>query len=86
MRSKSDLVAELQRHLREAFVSRHEGVSHPRLSRAQGFVDGYMCVLLESGMCTKAELLALVTAERARASGPATREVALDPASEIAAA
>lgn len=85
MRSKSDLIAELQRHLREAIASRNEGVSHPRQSRAQGFIDGYMCVLLESGMCSKAELLALVASERARASGPATREVALESASGVAA-
>jgi hypothetical protein len=86
MRSKADLIAELQRHLHEIFVARQEGVSHPRLSRAQGFVDGYMRALLESGQATKAELLALVAAERARVSGPATRTVEIEPASEIAAA
>jgi len=85
MRAKADLIAELQRHLRDAIASRNEGVSHPRQSRAQGFIDGYMTVLLESGMCSKAELLALVASERARASGPPTREVTLEPASEIAA-
>jgi hypothetical protein len=45
-----------------------------------------MRALLESGQASKAELLALVAAERARVSGPATREIALDTASEIAAA
>jgi hypothetical protein len=86
MRSKADLIAELQRHLRDVFVARQEGATQPRLSRAQGFVDGYMRALLESGQASKAELLALVAAERARVSGPATREIALEAPGEIAAA
>lgn len=86
MRSKADLIAELQRHLHDVFVARQQGATQPRLSRAQGFVDGYMRALLESGQASKAELLALVASERARVSGPATREVTLDTASEIAAA
>jgi hypothetical protein len=44
-----------------------------------------MRALLESGLANKEELLALVAAERASVSGPATREVAREP-SEIAAA
>jgi hypothetical protein len=43
-----------------------------------------MRALLESGQCDKQELLALVAAERARVSGPATRDV--EPSVEIAAA
>jgi hypothetical protein len=86
MRSKAFLVAELGRHLHGIFVAQQQGVSQPRLSRAQGFVDGYMRALLESGQATKAELLAIVAVERARVSGPATRELAVETASEIAAA
>ena len=85
MRSKADLIAELSHHLHDVFVARQEGVTHPRLSRAQGFVDGYMRALLESGQATKTELLELVARERALVSGPALREIAIDPASEIAA-
>ena len=86
MRAKADLIAELQHHLHDVFVARQQGASHPRLSRAQGFVDGYMRALLESGQATKVELLELVAEERARVSGPAVREIAMDTASEIAAA
>ena len=86
MRSKADLIAELKLHLHEVLMSRKEGASHPRLSRAQGFVDGYMRALLESGLATKAELLALVAAERALVNGPATRELTPELPSEIAAA
>lgn len=86
MRSKADLIAELQHHLHDVFVARQQGVSHPRLSRAQGFVDGFMRALLESGQATKAELLELVAQERTRVSGPALREIVFETASEIAAA
>ena len=83
---KADLIAELQGLLHDVFVARIKGESHPRLSRAQGYVDGYMRVLLESGQATQKELLELVAAERARVSGPATREIAGESASEIVAA
>lgn len=86
MRSKADLIAELQHLLHDVFVAREKGESYPRLARAHGYVDGYMRALLESGQATKEELLELVAAERARVSGPATREMVLDTATEIAAA
>lgn len=86
MRSKADLIAELQLLLHDVFVARQKGESHPRLARAQGYVDGYMRVLLDSGQATQQELLTLVAAERARVSGPATREMDHEAASEIAAA
>jgi hypothetical protein len=45
-----------------------------------------MRALLESGHATKQELLELVALERARVSGPATRELAAESAADIAAA
>jgi hypothetical protein len=86
MRSKADLIAELQLLLHDVFVARQKGENYPRLARAHGYVDGYMRALLESGQATKQELLELVAAERSRVSGPATREVAMESAAEIAAA
>lgn len=84
--TKAARLAELQKLLHELFTARAEGMNYPRLARAHGYVDGYMRALLESGEATKQELLELVAAERARVSGPATREIALDSASEIVAA
>ncbi len=84
--SKDDMLAELRRLLHDVFVARAEGAHYNRLARAHGYVDGYMRALLESGHATKQELLELVAAERALVSGPATREIASEPASEIAAA
>ncbi len=57
-----------------------------RASRAPRATSTATCALLESGQATQQELLELVATERARVSGPATREVAMDTASEIAAA
>lgn len=82
---KADLIAELQRLLHDVFIAREKGENYPRLARAHGYVDGYMRALLESGQATKEELLELVAAERARVSGPATREMTADSAAEIAA-
>ena len=83
--SKADMLAELSRLLHDVFVARAEGANYSRLARAHGYVDGYMRALLESGQCTKQELLELVATERARLHGPATREIE-SSASEIAAA
>jgi len=75
MRSKVELIAELRRLLHESFVARAQGGNHQRLSHAQGYADGYMRALLESGLTTQRELLTIVADERARVSGPATREL-----------
>jgi alkylhydroperoxidase/carboxymuconolactone decarboxylase family protein YurZ len=84
--SKADMLAELSRLLHDVFVARAEGSNYNRLARAHGYVDGYMRALLESGDATKQELLELVAIERARVSGPATRELAAESAADIAAA
>ena len=86
MRTKADLLTELSQLLHELFVARTEGVNYPRLARAHGYVDGLMRGLLDSGLMTKGELLELVAEERARVSGPATRQLAVDSAAEIVAA
>jgi len=84
--SKADMLAELRRLLHDVFVAHTEGSNGNRLSRSHGYVDGYMRALLETGGVTKQELLELVATERARVSGPATREVCEASASDIAAA
>ncbi|MDI1436639.1 MULTISPECIES: hypothetical protein [Polyangium] len=86
MRRKSEMLAELKQMLNEALRAQSAGASHTKLAKAQGAVDGYMRALLDSGVATKQELLELVAAERARVNGPATREMLLETAAEIAAA
>jgi hypothetical protein len=70
--SKTQMLDNLRSMLRDVFRLRSEGASFGRLARAHGYVDGYMRVLLESGLAGKAELLALVARERSEAEGPAT--------------
>ena len=85
MRSKAEILRELRRMLNDLFASRATGTGHPRFTRNQGFVDGYMRALLDSGQVTQSEMLEIVTLERATVSGPSTREIAIDNATEFAA-
>ncbi|HVU02440.1 MAG TPA: hypothetical protein VHE30_11840 [Polyangiaceae bacterium] len=74
--SKPEMLDTLRRLLDDVFKLRREGAAYARLARAHGYVDGYMRVLLESGVATRQELLAVVAAERVKSDGPATAEVA----------
>jgi hypothetical protein len=76
VRSKREMLEELKKMLRDVFAARLDGTSHPRMARAHGYVDGYMRVLLDTGIATKQELLGLVAAERAAVCGPATADLA----------
>ena len=78
MSTKVALATELRRALGEMLALQAQGGLHPKLSKAQGFVDGYMRAMLDSRMMTQEEMLKLVAEERARARGPSTRESAGD--------
>ncbi|MCA9599560.1 MAG: hypothetical protein KC776_39900 [Myxococcales bacterium] len=69
---KTQMLDNLRAMLRDVFRLRTDGVAYARLARAHGYVDGYMRVLLETGIADKTELLALVAEERELADGPAT--------------
>jgi len=71
-RSKATMLDNLRTMLRDVFRLRRDGAAYARLSRAHGYVDGYMRALMEGGIATQAELLEVVSAERARVDGPAT--------------
>lgn len=76
-RSKAEMLENLREMLRDALRLRKEGGSYPRLARAHGYIDGYMQVLLESGVAEYKELLLVVSEERRRADGPATSQLEL---------
>ncbi len=78
MKSKTELLSELEKMLHDVFAARAAGTSHPKMARAHGYVDGYMRVLLDTGLASKEELLALVAEKRSAIFGPATMGV--DPA------
>lgn len=73
MGTQSDMLEDLRTSLRELFTLQAQGSTFPRLSKAQGFVDGYMKALLDSRLASQAELLRLVAEVREATRGPATR-------------
>jgi hypothetical protein len=85
--SKPAMLDSLRSMLNDVFKLRREGTAYARLARQHGYVDGYMRMLLESGIATRSELLEVVAAERVRADGPATATIESEPAlqSEVAA-
>lgn len=68
---------ELRSRVREMLTLMSEGSTFPKLSRAQGLVDGYMKALLETGQASQRELLDLVNEVRAEMHGAPTGEVDL---------
>lgn len=78
--SKAELLDTLRTLLHEALTLRHEGAAHPKVTRTSALVDGYMRALLDAGLATQSELLALVSEQRTRVSGPGTGSRASDPA------
>jgi hypothetical protein len=73
--SKVEMLENLRGMLRDVLRLRTEGVAYAKLSRAHGYLDGYMRVLLETGLFSPKELLALISEERQLYDGPATRVV-----------
>jgi hypothetical protein len=71
-RSKATMIDTLRTMLRDVFRLRRDGAAYARLTRAHGYVDGYMRAMMESGIATQKELLEIVAAERKRVDGPAT--------------
>jgi len=72
VKSKSEMLRELEKMLHDVFAARAAGTTHPRMARAHGYVDGYMKAMLETGMADKKELLGLVARQREKVDGPAT--------------
>jgi len=75
---RDQVIVELRRLLHDLFVATEQGVAQPRLARAHGYADGYMKGLLQAGLITQRDLLSIVSEERERVAGPATRLLRLD--------
>jgi hypothetical protein len=85
MRSKAEMMTELQRMLRDILAASSAGTRYTRVARAHGYIDGYMRALLDLDVATQAELVEVVAVQRERIGGPATRVVEFSP-DEIAVA
>ena len=77
-KSKLEMLETLRGMVRDALRLRSEGSTYARLARASGLIDGYMRVLLESGMVEARELLEIVARERAAFDGPAVGSLTAD--------
>jgi len=64
-----ELLQNLRGMVRDMLRLRSEGGAYAKLARAHGYVDGYMRVLLESGIADQKTLLALVSDERHKFDG-----------------
>ncbi len=80
LKSSAELMNQLRDQLREAFELRNRGAAYARIARAHGFADGYMRMLLDSGMIDARALLAFVAQVRREVDGPATAVVELEQA------
>lgn len=74
--SKNALVDNLRRLLGDAFSMHRKGAAQTRLGRSYGYADGYMRVLLDTGVVTESELLNIVAEVRTGNAGPSTRRAA----------
>ena len=77
---KQELLENLRGMVRDMLRLRSEGGAYAKLARAHGYVDGYMRVLLETGVADSKTLLGLVADERRKFDGPSTRIVAAEDA------
>lgn len=77
---KRAILARIDEMLEGALRLRLQGAEQPRFHRAQAYADGYMTAVLEQGVVSAHELLALVAQARRRIEGPATRAFELQEA------
>ncbi len=77
-KSTAELLDQLRALLREAFVLRNQGAAYARIARAHGYADGYMRLLMDSGVIDARSLLALVADVRRSVDGPATAVVEIE--------
>ena len=73
--SKTELLETLRGMVRDMLRLRSKGGAYAKLARAHGYVDGFMRVLLETGIADQKTLLALVSDERNKFDGPAVAEL-----------
>jgi hypothetical protein len=85
MASSVDVISGLRTMLRDMLAASASGAAGARLARAHGYVDGYMRALLDLGVATRTELVAVVASERERQNGPAVRVMECIEGDEAAA-
>jgi hypothetical protein len=79
-KSEPELLEILKSLLRDSMRLHSEGASGARLGRADGYVDGFVRALVESGLADHASILAIVKGVRREVGGAAVGEVRSDSA------
>ena len=79
-KSASELHEILKSLLRESMRLHADGASGQRLGRADGYVDGFVRALVESGASDHKTILGIIKGVRRELGGPATAEVESDSA------
>lgn len=69
---KSEMLTKLKALLQRSFDLRQTGAHIRDQANAQGYADGYMAMLVDSGLVQQQEALALVQGARRGSFGPAT--------------
>jgi DNA-binding FrmR family transcriptional regulator len=75
---KSEMLQTLRTLLGDVFRLRNQGAAYAKIARAQGYIDGYMRMLMDAKVVDQRELLQLIAAERCSVDGPATTDVESD--------
>lgn len=63
---KQAILDELAAMLKDVNIIADRGPRNERLSRAHGYVDGYMRALMDTGICTRQQLLDMVNQARTK--------------------
>ena len=71
-KSQAELHDVLRALLRESLRLQLAGATQPKLSQAQGYVDGFVHALTEAGISDHRTLLGIVREVRSELTGPAT--------------
>lgn len=77
-KSQAELHDVLRGLLRESMRLQLLGANQPKLSQAQGYVDGFVHALIEAGISDHRALLSIVREVRNELTGPATAPVVED--------
>ena len=75
---KDRMIRTLRGLLQETCTLRNQGAPYAKLTHSQGYADGYMRMMTDSGLIDDVELLAIIRDVRRGVDGPSTARVEYD--------
>ncbi len=73
-----EMLEKLRALLEKSFMLRQNGSSMREQATAQGYVDGYSAVLIDSGLVTQQEVLEVIQSARSSSLGPLSAPQAIE--------